>query len=152
MTHPPTAELRSPHSRSAYRTSQRPVDVDPAADPSEADLSGGAKPAAEPAYSIRLATDAGAPCRLCAAETGSGPVGYRGEEAICDLCLLEDSPALGMVLALVAVTRAYGSVEPASTDEQRQGLDVLGAFARIYERVAAKSGPARRILPGFRVH
>ncbi len=152
MTRPPTAELRSPHSRLAYRTSPRPVDVDPAADPSGADPSGGAKLATKPGYSIRLATDAGAPCRLCAAETGSGPVGYRGEEAICDLCMLEDSKELGMVLALVAVARACASVELTSDADRRLADAELGSFARIYETFAAKSGPARRILPRLTVH
>ncbi len=152
MTHPPTAELRSPRPGSASPAPPPPVDVDSAADSSGADSSGAAKPAAGPVYSIRLATEPGAPCRLCAAETGSGPVGYRGDEPICDLCLLEDAPVLGMVLALVAVVRAYASVVPASTDERRGALNELGAFARIYEAFAAKSGPMRWIRSRLWVH
>ncbi len=152
MTHPPTAALRSPHPGSASRTPPPPVDADPAADRSGADSSAAAKPATGPVYSIRLAAAPGAPCRLCAAETGSGPVGYRGDEPICDLCLLEEAPALGMVLAVVAVVRAYGSVELAPTDERRDALNELGAFARIYETFAAKSGPMRWILRRIWLH
>ena len=142
MTHPPTPELRSPHPRSAFPTPPAAVEAGP-----KADDSGTANPAADPFYSIRFATDAGAPCARCGEATGSGPVGYHGDQAICDLCLLEGSHELGMVLALVAVTRAYGSVEDPSSEEQRQGLRILGAFARIYESFAAKAGPARRIVP-----
>ena len=72
------------------------------------------------------------------------------DAAICDLCLLEGSHDLGMVLAAVAVTRAYASM--GGTPEERQAaLEELGAFARVYERVAAKSWPAGiiRIIPDF---
>ena len=115
---------------------------DPVARPPAASPTG-----AGPIYSIRVATVADAPCALCRTATGSGPIGYRDERPICDLCLLEESQELGMALALIAVTRAYASVEPSSEEDRRQGLEVLGAFARIYERFAAKSGPARPILP-----
>ncbi len=108
-------------------------------------------PAARPAYSIRMADTAGA-CHRCGEATGTGPVGYHGDQAICDLCLLEGSNELGMVLALVAVTRACASVELTSDADRRAADAELGAFARIYESFAAKSGPARRILPRLTVH
>ncbi len=147
MTTFPEVELDQPLARANPHERQPTADSAPVHD-----ASGAAAVAVEPAYSIRVAADPGAPCPLCGVETGSGPVGYHGDQAICDLCLLEASPALGVVLGLVAVTRAYGSVEVASTDERRDALQELGAFARIYERFAAKSGPARRILPRLSVH
>ncbi len=140
-------ELRSSQPQQTSATRRPKVASDPAGKPSGVLPTG-----VEPVYSIRIATNAGAPCPLCGAATGSGPVGYLGDQAICDLCLLEGSNDLGMVLALVAVVRAYGSVEQASSDEQRDALNELGAFARIYERFAAKSGPMRWFLPRLFVH
>ena len=46
-----------------------------------------------------------------------------------------------MLLAVVAVTRAYAGVKDA--EEREEALRELGAFARVYEAVAAKSWPAR---------
>ena len=142
MTASPSLEL---HSSLLLQTSPSPP-AGAAGDPTTR------RPAAPragvgPICSIRVATVADVPCALCGTATGSGPIGYRGERPICDLCLLEESNELGMVLALVAVARAYGSVEPSSDEEQQQGLAILGAFTRIYERFAAKFGPARPILP-----
>ena len=61
---------------------------------------------------------------------------------------LRPSHLLGavLVLAVVAVTREYAAVEPDSDDERAAGLAELGAFARIYERIARLSGPRRRFL------
>ncbi len=98
-------------------------------------------------YSSRLAETTEAICALCEHPTGAGPVGHFDDQPICDLCLLEGSHELAMVLALVAVVRAYGSVEVASDAERREALDELGAFARVYEHFAAKSGSPRRIVP-----
>ncbi len=147
MTESSPIESRSPLPQQTSQTRPPEVESDPTGEPS-----GSVRTAAEPAYSIRLAANAGTPCPLCGAATGSGPVGYHGDQAICDLCLLEGSNELGMVLALVAVVRAYGSVEQASSDERRDALNELGAFARIYERFAAKSGPARMFLPRLFIH
>ena len=110
-----------------------------------------APPPAAPApshqrYSIRLAEKPGTPCAACLEPTGTGPVGFLGEEPICDVCLLRDSPMLGMVLALVAVTRDYGAFEPSSSGQWQAAMAQLGAFARIFERFAARFGPRRRIL------
>ena len=106
----------------------------------------------EPLYSIRVADNPGTVCAACRQqETGTGPVGYRDDSPICDLCLLEGNHELGMVLAVVAVTRAYASVKNATLDERQEALRELGAFARVYEAVAAKSWPARvfKIVPDF---
>ncbi len=69
------------------------------------------------------------------------------DEPICDLCLLERSNDLGLLLAIAAVTRAYaGTVGPAG--DRQEALHELGVFARIYHRVC--SWPARIIrIPGF---
>ncbi len=102
----------------------------------------------EPLYSIRVADSPGTVCAACRKqETGSGPVGYMDDEPICDLCLLERSNDLGLLLAMTAVSRAYaGAVGTAG--EQQEALHELGVFARIYHRVC--SWPARIIrIPGF---
>ncbi len=90
-------------------------------------------------------------CAACGKQdTGAGPVGYRDDEPICDLCLLEGSTDLGMALALIAVTRAYGSMEPGTSEGHQEALEELGMFARIYHRIASKSWPARLFrIPGL---
>ncbi len=105
----------------------------------------------EPLYSIRLAESPGTRCAACGKqETGAGPVGYLDDHPICDLCLLEADTDLGMALALIAVTRAYGSMEAGSSREHQDALEELGAFAHIYHRIASKSWPARIFrIPGF---
>ena len=106
----------------------------------------------DPLYSIRVAESPGTLCAGCGKqETGAGPVGYLDEEPICDLCLLQGSHELGMVLAVISVVRAYANVRGYGAESQ-SALEELGAFARVYERFAAKSGPARliRLIPDFR--
>ena len=141
MTASPQVELRSSLPRSASGSRAAQGAADPAGKPP---ANGDAT--AEPVYSIRVATAAGA-CAHCGEPTGTGPVGYDGDRAICDLCFLQRSKVLGMVLALIAVTRACASVELTSSEDRRRADAELGAFARIYERFAARSGPARWILP-----
>ena len=68
-------------------------------------------------------------------------MGHRGEEPLCDPCLLEGSPQLGMVLALVAVSRAYAAAARGAPEHYLELLEELGVFARVYECIAAKSGP-----------
>lgn len=103
-------------------------------------------------YSIRIPVPAGeARCARCRVVfSAAGPTGYAEDSPICDMCLLEGSQELGMVLALVAVVRAFGGVRPSSHGDYREALNELGAFSRIYEQFAAKSGPARIFrIPGF---
>ena len=95
-------------------------------------------------YSIQVAKSPGTLCAECAEPTGAGPIGCLDEEPICDMCLLEGCHELGMVLAVIAVARAFASIDPRQVREQREALEELGAFVRIYERFAAKSGPPRR--------
>ena len=127
-----------------------PSSTDPDADPTplpEA-LSESTK-TDEPLYSIRVTESPGTTCAGCGKqETGSGPVGHLDDDPICDLCLLERSSDLGLILALIAVVRAYA--EASGTPEDQEALSELGVFARIYHRVASKSWPARMFkLPGF---
>ncbi|MEM9599039.1 MAG: hypothetical protein AAGD06_32525 [Acidobacteriota bacterium] len=94
-------------------------------------------------YSIQYRSVAGTPCALCGTPTGMGPVGHWDDEPICDRCLFERSTDLGMVLALVAITRTFaGEVErrPESWDE---ALKDLGAFAQIFGHVVKRWGPPR---------
>lgn len=97
-------------------------------------------------YSIRVADQPGSPCATCKRSTGHGPVGYRGDAPICDLCLLEASTPLGLTLALVAVARAFAIGRPSVRLDASIALAKLGAFARIFERVASTWGPARSFV------
>ncbi len=105
----------------------------------------------EPLYSIRVADSPGTLCAACGKqETGAGPVGYLDDEQICDLCLLEGSTDLGLAMAMIAVARAYASIGVGTSKEHQGALEELGAFARIYHRIASKSWPARIFrIPGF---
>ncbi|MEM1181235.1 MAG: hypothetical protein AAGM22_23035 [Acidobacteriota bacterium] len=58
-------------------------------------------------YSLRINHRPGFVCALCPARTGEGPVGYFGEEPICDRCLDAAVPDLSALLALNAVARIY---------------------------------------------
>ncbi len=103
-------------------------------------------------YSIRIPRPAGsARCARCRVRfSAAGPTGYVEDSPICDMCLLEGSQELGMAMALVAVVRAFGTVRSSSHGDYQEALGELGAFARIYERFAAKSGPPRMFrIPGF---
>ena len=105
----------------------------------------------EPLYSIRVAENPGTTCAACGKqETGAGPVGYLDDEPICDLCLLEGSADLGLILALISVVRAFAAAG-GTPEDQYYALRELGAFAKIYHLVASKSWPARifRLPSGF---
>lgn len=81
-------------------------------------------------------------CWSCGVDfLAAGPTGYIDDRAVCDLCLLQRHQPLGMVLALVAVSRAFANADPG---EHAVALTELGAFARIYERLARRFGPPRR--------
>ena len=96
-------------------------------------------------YSIRIPAPSGlVECARCRTRfTAAGPTGYAEEVEICDMCLLEAAPELGMVIALVAVVRAFGTVAPSDHEDYREALAEIGAFARVYEKFAARSGPPR---------
>ena len=130
----------------ALAPSPQQPEADPAPLPEPA--SQAAKPD-EPLYSIRVAENPGTLCAACGnQETGAGPVGYRDDEPVCDLCLLQASTDLGLMLATAAVVRAYA--ETGGSVEEPQALTELGVFARIYHRIASKSWPIRIFrLPGF---
>ncbi len=96
----------------------------------------------EPRYSIRIADSPGTLCAACGKqETGTGPVGYLGEEPVCDLCLLGRTTDLGMAMALIAVTCAYASIGSGMSEAHQDAM--VCAFARFYHRNASKSWPAR---------
>ena len=136
-----SANPRRPPTQDALAPSPAPPDAPPSPLPE-----GLSRPLEtdEPLYSIRVADNPGTLCAACGKqETGAGPVGYRDDDPICDLCLLEGSHELGMVIAVVAVVRAYASVKDAPLEERQEALQELGAFARVYETFAAKSWPAR---------
>ncbi len=106
-------------------------------------------------YSIRLPDHPGeTECARCGELfPAAGPTGHANDEPICDLCLLECEEELGMVLALVAVVRAFAVSRYETAEEHWESLEELGAFSRVYELVASRSGPPRLIVrkPGGRV-
>ncbi len=106
--------------------------------------------AEEPRYSIRIAKTPGT-CAVCRTQdTGIGPVGYSGEEPICDLCLLEDSTDLGMILALIAVVRAFATIGAGTSQAHQDSMEELCAFARIFHQIVSKSWPVRVFrIPGL---
>lgn len=83
-------------------------------------------------------------CPRCSARLfAGGPTGFQGDDPICDACLLEAAPELGMVLVLVAMARLFGGPPPTKDEGGRVSLVELGAFARVYERFAAERSPTR---------
>ncbi len=107
--------------------------------------------AGEPTYSIRAAAAGPTACAACGHEVAGGaPLGLRGEEPLCDPCLLEASPQLGLMLALAAVARAFAEACRQARGQHPGALEELGTFACVYERIAAKAGPMRDFrIPGF---
>ena len=105
----------------------------------------------QPEFVIRVGQCGMVSCAHCGQRfLCGGPTGYRSGEAVCDWCLLESSHELGMVLAVVSVVRSYAGVAADSPQHHMAALRELGAFARIYESFAIKSGPARIFrVPGF---
>jgi len=99
-------------------------------------------------YSIRVPeVSAEVRCSGCDVRFhAAGPTGYSDEGPICDLCLLNASEPLGMVLALVSKVRAFAAPVYESGDDYWEALGEVGTFARVYERVAARSGEPRLIL------
>jgi hypothetical protein len=99
-------------------------------------------------YSIRLPEVPGETlCGGCGTPfLATGPTGHADDEPICDLCLLGASEALGMVLGLVAVVRSFAITEHQTRNHYSAALAEVGSFSRIYERVAARSGPPRLAL------
>jgi hypothetical protein len=101
--------------------------------------------AGRPSLSIRIPTTRESmECGHCGRtfEIG-GPTGFEAEKPICDPCLLEGSPLLGVLMALAAITRTYGAFRSEKSEELRLALMDYGAFARIYEHINAKEGAAR---------
>lgn len=109
----------------------------------------------EEKYTIRLpATPGPTLCSDCGRSfVATGPVGHANGEVRCDLCFLQACNPLGMVLAVVTMVRGIGAIPPPHGPMERSALEralaELYAFARIYERHAARWGPRRAdfVLP-----
>ncbi len=95
---------------------------------------------------VFVESDAG-PCARCEAETGRGALGWSAvhNRPVCDPCLIEVSPHLGMVLNVALIFREVGGMEP-DGDPIELVYQVL-SLARIYEDAASKVWPARK--PGL---
>lgn len=73
----------------------------------------------------------------------AGPTGYDEGGPICDICLLDRAEDLGMLLALASAIRAFASYRSKDGEKYLQALGELGIVARLYERLAIRSGPPR---------
>ncbi len=109
---------------------------------------------ADHGYSIQLP---GAPGRAWCAHCGQelraeGPTGFVAAGPICDLCLLQGSPRLGMVLVLVAHARVVASAFTAesSTGAYWEALGEIGTFCQSFERLM--TGPVRTDILERRHH
>ncbi len=102
-------------------------------------------PAVDHRYSIRVAEKPGVPCAICECPTGVGPVAYRDDEPICDLCALDVCVDLGLVLAMVAVSRAFGAVPAWEREASQEGLAQPGAFSRVFELAMGKRWERRGV-------
>ncbi len=98
-------------------------------------------------YSLLFVQSGAGACAVCGAETGSGVIGWSAQEdrPLCDACLIEVSPHLGMALNVVLIFREVGQIEP-DGDPIELVYQVL-TLARIYESAAVKVWPARK--PGL---
>ncbi|MEM9557682.1 MAG: hypothetical protein AAGC60_25715 [Acidobacteriota bacterium] len=83
-------------------------------------------------------------CALCRRRVvAAGPIGHAGSRPVCDRCLLDHDPQLGMAMAMISVARAYGSSRPHSLPDEERARAELLAFARLYDQFVARFGPAR---------
>lgn len=98
-------------------------------------------------YSIVFVDSDAGECARCGVETGKGAVGWCAEvgRGVCDACLIEVSPHLGMVLNVALIFREVGGIEPGG-DPIELVVQVL-TLARIYEEAASKAWPAGK--PGL---
>ncbi len=94
-------------------------------------------------YSIRNLTEQENTCTCCDTALGPGPTGFRDNEPLCELCMIDDSPRLGIVLMLVAMARACTQGHrryPAAPIFVGQ----LMVFARLFDNVFRREGiPSR---------
>lgn len=99
----------------------------------------------DPLYSIRMPIAPGrVSCLQCHLRfLAQGPTGFIDDQPICDMCLLEADHDLGLLMALASVTRSFGELRDVTSGEYMEALAELGAFARIYDQIAAKTGPPR---------
>lgn len=106
----------------------------------------------EVVYSIRLPSPPQRiSCHQCRRRfRAAGPTGHANGEPICDHCFLGATEELGMVLALISVVRLFAGTSYPSNAEYWESLALVGAFSRIYERTAIRSGPPRIFQPSIK--
>ncbi len=107
---------------------------------------------------IFIEADAG-PCARCGAGTGNGIVGWsdQADRPVCDACLIEVSPHLGMVLNIALIFRQVGAIEPGGDPDAGEDLrvrrlegvaDAQAGADRVCEAIRGRggclSGPTRR--------
>ncbi len=68
-------------------------------------------------------------CASCRRPVGFGPIAMDGERPICESCLMQEHPRLGLVMFAVLMVREMGSSKDASDKKIRAMLGFARAFA-----------------------
>lgn len=92
-------------------------------------------------FSVQWLETAPGPCAACSCLVGSGPVGFSIEEPtgpLCDGCLLDQCPGLGMLLMMANVNRELAQQTTEEGDPERADdcMVALMTVARMYDRGA----------------
>ncbi len=95
-------------------------------------------------YSIRFMPEDVGPCFRCKAdEIGRGPVGFYINRPICDFCLLNGQPDLGMLLVHAHFARELARLRRLHRDVSGEALEFLSTWARIYDLASQPKWPPR---------
>lgn len=97
--------------------------------------------------SIRWVTEPTGTCARCGEVVGRGPIGYQeGEEPgpVCDRCLIDAEPGLGMLLVAGNLMREVAQDAAAERADLNQVLLLL-VFAKLYDQAEGEHWPARPI-------
>ena len=90
-------------------------------------------------YSVQWLETPPGPCAACGSPVGSGPVGFSVEEPagpLCDICLLDRNPGLGMLLMMANVNRelAEQTVQAEESELADDRMVALMTVAQMYNQ------------------
>ncbi len=97
-------------------------------------------------------------CVICdLTKVGSGLVGFRRDDPpgpVCDPCLIQLQPRLGMALLFLNICRELADDWPDQPEDQDRRSEVLMAVARLYHAQESREWPMRplRILKLMEEH
>ncbi len=100
-------------------------------------------------YSVRFMSNEVGQCFRCGAdEIGCGPVGYYINRPICDFCLLDGEPDLGMLLVHAHFARELARLRELHRDRDVSGeaLEFLSTWSRIYDLASRPKWRGSRAL------